>query len=171
MTPSDVQRSATVERFWAKVQRGADDECWPWVAGVNGRGYGSFFDGSKDARAHRFAYELMVGPIPKGLVIDHLCRNRLCVNPAHMEPVTNKENSLRGEGAPARHARKTHCERGHEFNEANTRLYQGTRCCRTCLRLYRRAYRAAPKGEDGTPTAEGFEQIAAALSDTGKDGE
>ncbi len=93
-------------------------------------------------RAHRFAYELLVGPIPDGLVIDHLCRVRHCVNPAHMEPVTRWENTLRGGSFSAVAARQTHCVNGHPFDEENTHVdRRGFRRCRACNRerLRRRA--------------------------------
>jgi HNH endonuclease len=83
------------------------------------------------AYAHRVAYEMWFGPIPDGLVIDHLCRNRACVNPAHMEPVTHRENLLRGTGASARQAAKKTCIRGHEFDVRN----KNGRECTTCIRL------------------------------------
>jgi hypothetical protein len=89
-------------RFWSKVDRTGD--CWKWTAGLTGSGYGRFrWDGGEVA-AHRFAYELLVGAIPDGLQIDHLCRNRACVNPAHMEPITQRENILRGVGRAALNA-------------------------------------------------------------------
>jgi hypothetical protein len=79
------------------------------------------------------AYELAIGPIPEGLTIDHLCRNRGCVNPAHLEAVTNRTNLLRGDGIAALNARKTHCKRGHEFTPENTYVWrEGTRACRAC---------------------------------------
>lgn len=125
-------------RFWAKVRK--TDTCWLWIGGKNHYGYGSFQtrrgDGWFAAQAHRVAYEALVGPIPDGLTIDHLCRNRACVNPAHMEPVTRGENVLRGESAAATHARKTHCKYGHEFTPENTYTPPGrdVRMCRACIR-------------------------------------
>ena len=82
-------------RFWAKVDRSGS--CWLWLAATS-HGYGTFQSNGKLVRAHRYAYELLVGPIPGGLVIDHLCRTTACVNPEHLEPVTQRENLLRGAG-------------------------------------------------------------------------
>jgi|GEM_PF-1714746 len=127
-----------LERFWAKVDRRGPDECWPWTSTRNDQGYGMFsLPGHQHIYAHRFAYELLVGPIPEGLTLDHLCRVRHCVNPAHLEPVTNRENSLRGESQAAQQARQTHCLRGHPFDEANTyrRPDNDARQCRACSRL------------------------------------
>lgn len=91
----------------------------------------------KRAFAHRIAYEKYYGKIPKGLVIDHLCRNGLCINPEHLEAVSNKENILRGNGPPAKNARKTHCHNGHEFNVKNTRYRKdGKRVCKICEKEY-----------------------------------
>ena len=128
-------------RFWAKVEK--TDGCWLWLGTRDRDGYGSFRGSRSDekVRAHRWSYERYVGPIPDGLTIDHLCRNPSCVNPEHMEPVTKGENTLRGNGAPARNARKTHCNRGHPFDEANTRIWKGKRACRECGRLNQAAYR------------------------------
>jgi hypothetical protein len=90
------------DRFWANVDQSGD--CWLWM-GARTRGYGRFEVDGKGMAVHRFAYELLIGPVPEGLQIDHLCRNRPCVNPAHLEPVTNRENTMRGQTIPAaRHA-------------------------------------------------------------------
>lgn len=129
------------ERFWPKVLMAAPDECWLWGAYIAPEGYGRIHAGRDSPRpllAHRVAYELLVGPIPEGLTLDHLCRNRGCVNPAHLEPVTNRENIMRGTSVPARNARKTHCKHGHVFSPENTRLRRdGSRICNAC-RLARR---------------------------------
>lgn len=124
-------------RFWAKVDRRDPDDCWVWTAATNrSGGYGRFRVGGRAGRmvsAHRFAYERLVGPIPDGLTIDHLCRVPRCVNPKHLEPVTVRENTLRGESFSARNARKTHCIHGHPFDEANTiHRKGGRRECRIC---------------------------------------
>lgn len=132
------------ERFWAKVQRGGPTECWLWTASRSD-GYGHFHVSRARMPAHRYAYELLVGPIPEGLILDHLCRVRHCVNPAHLEPVTSAENTLRGYGMPARNARKTHCKYGHEFTPENTRRTRLGRECRTCRRLYEKRRDAAER--------------------------
>lgn len=128
------------ERFWEKVSFGhGPGACWMWVGGIQSDGYGTFFVRLEErrrvqARAHRFSYELNVGPIPKGLGLDHLCRNRECVNPAHLEPVTQRENVLRGEGTPAKNAKKTHCIRGHPLSGDNVYNHpDGSRRCRECI--------------------------------------
>ena len=122
------------QRFWDKVEvRG--EECWPWRASIKDTGYGQFRYNGRARPAHRYSYELLIGPIPPGLVIDHLCRNRACVNPLHMEPVTNEENIRRGLFGVARPTPKTHCPSGHPYDENNTRMDpQGYRRCRTCER-------------------------------------
>ena len=123
--------SPPLERFWPKVDM--TSTCWVWTASQFRSGYGKFYFEGRAQEAHRAAYQLLVGPIPEGLVIDHLCRNRLCVNPAHLEPVTSVENVMRGESVPARRARQSHCKRGHEFTVANTYVSKrGHRTCRRC---------------------------------------
>ena len=114
------------------------NDCWLFAGYVDPQGYGRHFytfNGKTTyIYAHRLMYEQLVGEIPKGLVIDHLCRVRHCVNPAHLEPVTASINTLRGEGVMA-NKRKTHCYKGHEFTEWNTQYRKsGWRVCRTCNR-------------------------------------
>lgn len=131
-----------MDRFWAKVEK--TDGCWWWRGALTGHGYGSFRVGKKMPGAHRVAWELLRGPIPKGQQIDHLCRNRACVNPDHMEVVSPAINYLRGHGVGALNARKTRCKRGHEFTAANTITDPGGgRHCRTCRKATKAAWRAA----------------------------
>ena len=103
--------------------------CWQWQGSLFCKGYGYTTRRGRDERAHRVTYELVNGPIPDGLVIDHLCRNRGCVNPAHMEVVTSRENTLRGDTLAAKQAARTTCPRGHEYDY----FHGGRRYCRTCM--------------------------------------
>lgn len=127
-----MKNVSAVERFLAKVDV-TDEGCLRWTGTVLPNGYGHFRgDLSQMTLAHRFAYETFVGPIPRGLHIDHLCRNRLCVNPAHLEPVTCRENALRGEAPTVALHLAGRCARGHTdfvtlVSEGRTR-----RICRTC---------------------------------------
>jgi hypothetical protein len=112
------------------------DKCWEWEGGTDPGGYGEssrLVDGRVVRfKTHRRAYELLVGPIPEGLVIDHLCRNRRCMNPRHLEPVTHQINILRGYGPPADNARLTHCKRGHPLDGSNLMKNPKARECRIC---------------------------------------
>lgn len=126
--------------------------CWIWLGPDAGAGYGAIQINGKTFGAHRVVYEMEIGPIPEGLVIDHLCRNRICVNPSHLEPVTFGENVLRGNSPTAINARKVECKRGHAFDEENTMILSGgRRGCRICTRhaskLYARIRRAKIQAE------------------------
>ena len=129
------------DRFWEKVD--ASGDCWEWTASRTRDGYGQFKIDQVWNLAHRYVWELLVGGIPKGFQIDHLCRNTGCVNPDHLEPVTPRENTMRGSGFSALNARKTHCIHGHPFDEANTYIAPGSpgRICRECGRRNQRRYK------------------------------
>jgi hypothetical protein len=115
--------------------------CWLWTGGLTRDGYGVFWVNRKQRRpAHRWSYEHFVGPIPEGLQIDHLCRVRRCVNPDHLEPVTNRENILRGDTFAAANGRKTHCPKGHPYEGENLYEIRGERRCRACNRAAALSY-------------------------------
>lgn len=164
-----MAKLSLTERFWAKTRIAADCDCQLcddtdelaakcviWTAAEKDKGYGAFWDGTRTRRAHQVSYELVIGPVPAGLQLDHLCRVRNCVAPAHLEAVTGEENRRRGllgvlaglEERPAARTRQRsrvrpqpRCHRGHELSPENTYREppsashpQGRRRCRICRR-------------------------------------
>lgn len=134
---------STAERFWSKVN--FTDCCWLWQGALTGGGYGQY----QRKPAHRWAYEFCYGKLSDDLSLDHLCRTRACVRPEHLEPVTIRENILRGVGPSAENAKKSHCTHGHLLDALNTyvaRSYRNPlfiwRNCRTCNREKMRRRRA-----------------------------
>lgn len=136
------------ERFWPLVDKRGPSECWPWLGNVSRHGYGRF---RRDAtptgneNAHRFSYRIAKGEIPDGFQVDHLCRNTRCVNPAHLEAVTPRVNTLRSTNPTANNAKLAECRRGHPFDADNTLMSPNgrQRICRTCKRAREAARRAA----------------------------
>ena len=131
--PPRISESERERRIWMKVRK--TNTCWIWT-GAKNHGYGQACIGhGRSVAAHVWVYRKLVGEVPVGLELDHLCRNRACVNPAHLEPVTHRVNCLRGEGLSARRAKMTHCHRGHEFTLENTYISKDNeRRCRRCVR-------------------------------------
>jgi hypothetical protein len=147
-------------RFWRFVAVG--DGCWMWLGATTSGGYGNFAEfpsrlriGNGNVPAHVFAYRALVGPVPAGMVLDHLCHNadaaclggsacphRRCVNPEHLEPATRRTNTLRGVGPAALHAKAETCPRGHPYDAGNTYYHRGSRHCRTCMWARRARLRA-----------------------------
>lgn len=140
------ERYMTIEdRFWAKVNTNGPLGCWLWTGAVGQAGHGIFVPvRGKRIQAHRWLWEVTRGPIPEGMELDHICRVPACVRPAHLEAVTHRENCRRGISPAAINARKTHCQRGHEFTAENTYVTRtGSRCCRRCQAIYQQKLRAA----------------------------
>lgn len=140
-----IKRRPAADRFH-ELTRLDENGCLVWAGYVQSNGYARLWVDGKNLMAHRWSYEFYVGPIPEGQVIDHLCRNRACVNPAHLEPVSQSENIRRGilpELTKQRGSRVTHCPQGHEYTEENTKHRKGNgRACRECGRAsVRRHYR------------------------------
>jgi hypothetical protein len=128
------------ESLWRRTSV-SETGCWLREVGLKPKGYSSFKYQGKSHRAHRLTYSLLVGPIPEGLVLDHLCRVRNCVNPDHLEPVTQKVNVSRGRAGQPQLAR-THCPHGHPYSGSNLSIHKkGGRRCKECARLYATEYR------------------------------
>lgn len=135
--------STVIHRLFLRL---VEDEngCWIWTGARNKAGYGAIGDGSKVRRTHRVAYEYLITEIPPGLQLDHLCRNRACANPWHLEPVTNYVNWMRGDQPVAKAIRENTCKDGHEFTPENTYYRKdGSRRCRKCTLSYNRQHRSA----------------------------
>jgi hypothetical protein len=135
------------ERLLSKAVINWESGCWEWTAQRDPYGYGAIKVNGSKRGSHRVAFELIEGPIATGLQLDHLCRVRHCINPAHLEPVTPRENTMRGVAPSAVNAAKTRCGHGHEFTPENTYTTPlGGRACRACQRAtvarYRRRQRA-----------------------------
>ncbi len=132
--------AASIERYEI-----TDDGCWNWTGGMTPNGYGKI---CVTLGAHRAVYQAHRGPVPEGLYLDHLCRNKRCVNPSHLEPVTPSENQRRARGFIAANMAKTHCPKGHPYSEENTSYQKRKtgRVCKTCtrircLRYYHKTYK------------------------------
>ena len=137
---------STIIIFWGNIEK--TETCWIWLGQKIPEGYGNI--GTRDHKhvlVHRLSYELHKGPIPDGLVIDHLCRTPACVNPDHLEAVTQRDNIIRGKSPSSQNSIATHCKRGHLFDEANTRWIKNRteRVCRACQAFHARKYTAAKK--------------------------
>jgi hypothetical protein len=136
------------ERFWQYVNK--TDDCWLWT-GATSHGYGNFYlprEGrtTTQIQAHVFAYQTLRGPVPEGLVIDHLCRTKRCVRPDHLDPVTQQLNVIRGD--VARVLRENTCRHGHEYTPENTHINRkGAKVCRICMRASQARYRAKVRGQ------------------------
>ena len=151
MTPDEQNR------FWAKVQKKSENECWDWQGAKNSKGYGQFFTGGSSKSVHRLSYQLHNLAIPDGLIICHRCNNRSCVNPAHLYAGTNFDNMKQASEEKRLHSQsKTHCKNGHEFTPENT-VYrkQGKkegrapdsvyRYCRACGKEWRKKRKNTPE--------------------------
>lgn len=141
---------AALQRLMEKVSQ-QPNGCWYFTGGITSKGYGFFWIDGMQLYAHRASYELLIGPIPNGVLVDHSCHNsdlscgggdscahRRCVNPAHLTPSDHKSNILGGRGVAARNSMKTHCPKGHEYDK----LAYGFRACTKCLVEHQRTYRA-----------------------------
>ncbi len=133
-----VATHTLAERIGSRLNYDAMSGCWNWTGSDNGKGYGRIYSKGRFVYVHRASYEIARGPIPEGLQLDHLCRNPRCANPAHLEAVTNAENTRRGKVSALRdRPAPTHCKRGHAYAERGTRDTKGNLRCRECARVKR----------------------------------
>lgn len=166
---------AAMERFWARVDKNGPipthrpelGPCWLWLGALTKRGYGGRISiAGRKVGVHKLAWEFVHGPMPEGLVPDHLCRNRACVRETHIEAVTNVENVLRGESPQATNRRKTHCIRGHEFSKENTAIFSSKkkkrrmRICIACRRAQELRYYYAKPPDQRHPESKKMRQAA-----------
>jgi len=172
MTPTTEYRylqfftPADFERFWSKVDKtpgfGPKGECWRWTDVPSAQGYGLISVGGRNGKrftAHSVSCELAHGPTPPKYETDHLCRNRICVNPDHLEAVTLRINGLRGVGRGAINSKVTHCPAGHAYDAENTAIAKrGSRVCKTCKREWDRAYKLRTRHPTTT------EQVASGMA-------
>lgn len=136
--------SPTIVRIADKYIPEPNSGCWLWIGAILPNGYGTIQHEKRTQYAHRVSYMLFKGEIPAGHDLDHLCRNRCCINPDHLEPVTRSVNLRRGIGPKMlgdRNALKKHCPRGHAYEGGNLRIYNGKRQCRACVLIHKAAYR------------------------------
>ena len=157
VNPEHLLTSALDMRFLMTKVIKLPNGCWHWVYGVNTGGYGAIKHEGKNVLAHRASYELSKGPIPEGLDLDHLCRNRACINPDHLEAVPPVVNVMRGFGVGVLNLQKTHCIRGHELTAENiypprTRSNPNYRICRLCNNINQQGYRDRKKAKRNTQT-------------------
>lgn len=141
--PTIRQLSDLPEKIQARIEPEPMSGCWLWTGGRESKGYGRY--GKNGRKAHRLVYELLVGPVPEGLQLDHLCRNRICVSPWHLEPVTGKVNVARGEGFDVGkvHRERTHCPHGHPYEGENLKMRKnGQRAGRECSKTANARWRA-----------------------------
>jgi hypothetical protein len=150
-----MNHTPLAERLEAQISPEPMSGCWLWTGTLND-GYGVVRVNRKSKKAHRVVFERARGPISAGLTLDHLCRVRSCVNPDHLEPVTNRVNCLRGESFAAKAARRTHCRHGHPL----TWTRRGRRWCRPCDRVYSANYRQRQREAKARANAGGGQQAA-----------
>lgn len=142
--PAYKKPLTSIEKVLANIQI-SETGCWLWKRWTDKDGYARMRIERKRVLLHRWMYQYHKGNIPEGLVIDHLCRVRHCLNPDHLEVVTIRENTLRGETHPARNAMKTHCPKGHPYNSENTKIKKRSRICLICMKEQNREQRLRSK--------------------------